>query len=163
MLTESAIESLATAIFDRPNPWVAEAFSAYDQDPLVFSSTDELSRYFKEILATPKGHAFVFVLYPDMNGRAAREVIRLTPGSVPGHTKRYTWQGWGLIAVQLYRDGNIRSRITANSQARAEKWASTYPEWEQPGTWNWRLVGSHARRLRRVLSKIAPVGERAGD
>lgn len=155
MLTDSAIESLAAAIFDRPNPWVAEAYSAYDQEPLVFSSAEELSRYFGATLAGPKEHAFVFVVYPDMNGRAAREVIRLEPGSVPGHTSRCTWHGWGLISVLLAREGNIRSRIEANSQARAEKWASTYPDWDPPSTWNWKLVGSHVRRLRRILPNVA--------
>lgn len=154
MLADSAIESLATAIFDRPNPWVAEAYSAYDQEPLIFSSADEVSRYFRETLSRPKGHAFVFVVYPDMNGNASREVIKLTPGSVPGHTMRYTWHGWGLISVQLYREGNIRSRISANSQKRAEKWASTYPNWEPPSIWNWKMVGSHARRLQRALTRV---------
>ena len=119
MLTDSAIESLATAIFDRPNPWVAEAYSAYEQEPLVFSSTEELSRYFGATLARPKEHAFVFVVYPDMIERAAREVIRLKPGA--------------------------------------------YPDRDPPSTWNWNLVGSHVRRLRRILSKVAPAGVGSRD
>jgi len=163
VLTDSAIESLAKAIFDRPNPWVAEAYSAYDQEPLVFCSAEELSSYFGATLARPKEHAFVLVVYPDMNGRAVREAIRLKPGSVPGHTSRYTWHGWGLISVQLSREGSIRSRIAANSQARAEKWAPTYPGWDPPSTWNWKQVGSHVRRLRRILSNVAPAGVGSGD
>jgi len=154
LLTDSAIDAVAAAVFRAPDPWVAEAYSAYDKEPLCFSSQDELARYLLTTLAEPRGHAFVFVVYPDMKGRAVRETIQLKPGSVPGHSKRYTWHGWGLISVQLYREGSIFSRVSANSQARAEKWASTYPDWDGPSAWNWKVVGSHARRLQRVLKSV---------
>ena len=151
MLTDAAIDAVAAAVFRAPDPWVAEAYSAYDKEPLFFSSKDELASYFRITLAEPQGHAFVFVVYPDMKGRAVRETIKLKPGSVPGYSTRYTWQGWGLISIQLYREGSIRSRVSPNSQGRAEKWASTYPEWDGPSAWNWEVVGRHARRLQRVL------------
>ena len=153
MVTDAAIDAVATALFDKPNPWVAEAYSAYDVEPLLFASSDEVAKYARSVLAQPRGLAFLFVVYPDMNGRAVRETIRLDPKHVPGHKLRYTWQGLGLISVQLAREG-IRSRVAANSQARAKKWAPTYPDWEGPGAWNWKAVASHTRRLQRVLKRF---------
>jgi hypothetical protein len=153
MATDAAIDAVANALFDKPNPWVAEAYSAYDVEPRVFASSDEVAQYTRSVVAQPRGLAFLFVVYPDMNGRAIRETIRLDPKHVPGHKLRYTWQGLGLISVQLAREG-IRSHIAANSQARAEKWAPTYPDWDVPGAWNWKAVASHTRRLQRVLKSF---------
>jgi hypothetical protein len=153
LLTDSAIDAVSGALFEKPNPWVAEAYSAYDAEPLLFASSDEVAKYIRGVLALPRGLAFLFVVYPDMNGRAVRETIRLDPKHVPGHKLRYTWQGLGLISVQLAHEG-VRSHIAANSQARAEKWAPTYPLWDGPGTWNWKAVASHTRRLQRVLKRF---------
>jgi hypothetical protein len=79
----------------------------------------------------------------------ARSANRLTTS----WSERGIWQGLGLISVQLAREG-VRSRIVANSQARAEKWAPTYPLWDGPGAWNWKAVASHPRRLQRVLKRF---------
>jgi hypothetical protein len=155
LLTESAIDTVARAVFDAPDPWVAEAYSAYDKEPLVFSTADQLARYIRATIAEPRGLAFFFVVYPDMNGHAVRKTIHLKPESVPGHSLRYSWQGLGLISVQLSREDLTASRIAANSRARAEKWASTYPNWDAPDTWNWTAVRRHAARLQRVLRSAA--------
>lgn len=150
MITDAAINALAAAIFAKPSPWVSEAYSAFDAEPIQFHSADEVARYMREEVGKPKGLAYLRIVYPDMGGIPVRETIQLKPGSVPGHTLRYTWQGWGMITVQL---GCPWSRICANSQARAEKWASTCPDWASPDTWNWKAVASHTRRLQHVLKK----------
>ena len=155
MLTESAIDAIAHAVFHAPDPWVAEAYSAYDEESLVFSAADQLAQYIRATVSEPRGLAFFFVVYPDMKGRAVRETIHLKPGSVPGHFLRYSWQGWGLISVQLSREGLTSSRVTANSRTRAEKWASTHPNWDGPDAWNWTAVRRHARRLQRALRSAA--------
>jgi len=152
-LTDSAVAALAAAVFDKPDPWVAEAYSDFDAEPLLFGSANELVSFARRRLAVPKGLAFFFLVYPDMQGRAVRETIRLKPRSVPGHKLRYTWQGWGLISVQLTPDP-LRSRVAANSLARALKWQSTYPSLDPPSTWDWRAVASHTRRLQRVLKSV---------
>jgi len=153
VLPDSAVAAIAEAVFEKPDPWVAEAYSGFDSDPLLFFSSDEVADYIRGTLAQPRGLVFFFLVYPDMSGRAVRETIHLEPESVPGHTLRYTWGGLGLISVQLARE-NGRSRVAANSQARAEKWASTYPHWDGPGVWNWKAVASHTRRLQRVLKRF---------
>lgn len=155
VLSDSAIDAIAAAVFDKPDPWVAEANSAFDAEPLDFASKDDIVQYVHRTLAKPRGLAFFFVVYPDMAGRAVRETIHLKPGSVPGHSLRYTWQGWGLISVQLTRndESSLSSRITANSRTRAETWAPTKPDWDPPSTWHWDAVASHTRRLQRALKR----------
>lgn len=150
-----AVDALAAAVFEGRDPWVAEAFSAFDKKPLQFSSASELAGFATRKLAAANGLAYCFVVYPDMRGRAVRETIRLKPGSVPGHRLRYTWQGWGLISLQLAaEEAGMSSRIAVNSEARAKRWASTEPSWDSPATWNWSAVASHARRLQRVLKQV---------
>jgi hypothetical protein len=156
-VTDAAVVAVAEAVFAKPSPWVAEAYSAYDAEPLLFASETEVLSYARSTLAQPRGRVFLFVVYPDMNGRAVRETIHLNPKSVPGHKLRYTWNGLGLISIQLYGEGlhgeGLRSNIAANSQARAEAWAPTYPNWDGPESWNWQAVASHVRRLKRVLKR----------
>jgi hypothetical protein len=157
MLTDQVIESLAVAVFEKPAAWVVEAYSDFDAPPRQFTSPSELAQYAKERLSSTNASAFFFVIYPDMGGRAVRKTIHLKPGSVPGHKLRYTWEGWGLISIILERGDhpNRSSRIAANSEKRAAKWESTYPEWDSPRTWNWKAVASHVSRLKRVLSRVA--------
>lgn len=100
---------------------------------------------------------YLFVHYADMGGKLVRETIHLDPNAVPRHKLRYTWNGWGLIAIQLYLSSKPSpiSRITANSEARASKWAATLSERDPADTWNWPAVKSHVRRLQRVLKRVA--------
>lgn len=149
-------EGMAAAIFAEPGAEVLEANSEFDREPLKFGSAGELASYIEARLAQANGAAILFVRYPDMGGRAVQQRIDLQPGSVPGHTHRTTWEGWGLISVQLYAPGTpgAQSRITANSERRALEWAPTYPRLEPPGTWHWPAVARHARRLQRALRKL---------
>jgi len=154
-ITSSAVDAIAAGVFAKPDPFVVEAYSAPDQEPLGFKSRDELADYMKAEVLKPRGLAYVFVVYPDMGGRPVRKTIQLDPHHCPGQKLRYTWDGWGLISVQLHGPEQFRmSRIAANSAARAKAWASTYPEWSSPDDWNWKAVESHTRRLQRILKKV---------
>ena len=157
VLSDQAIQVIAAAVFQGADPWVAEAYSDFDTLPLQFRAPEELALYASKRLAKPKGSAFFFVTYPDMSGRAVRQTIKLKPGSTPGNKLRYTWEGWGLISVLLERGDRPHgfSRISANSERRANKWRSTYTSWDPPETWNWKAVASHTRRLQRVLKTVA--------
>jgi hypothetical protein len=154
-LTPSAVDLIAAGVFSKPAPLVIEAYSAPDQEPLSFSSQSELTAYFETQISDPRGLAFVFVVYPDMRGRPVRKTIHLDPKHCPGQKLRYSWDGWGLISIQLYGAQRFRmSRIAANSAARASAWASTYPEWSSPNEWDWKAVASHTRRLQRIFKKV---------
>jgi hypothetical protein len=154
-ITDSAIDAIAAAVFAKPDPFVVEAYSAPDEEPVQFDSSELLARYMKSETSKPRGLAFVFVVYPDMGGRPDRKTIRLDPHHCPGQKLRYTWDGLGLISIQLYGDAKTgMSRIAANSEARANAWAPTYPGWVAPDSWNWVAVQRHTRRLQRILRKV---------
>jgi hypothetical protein len=154
-ITESAVDAIADAVFARPEPFVAEAYSEPYKEPRLFKTAADLAIHIKGQIAPPRGSADIVVIYPDMGGRAMRRTIQLDPKHCPGQKLRYTWDGLGMISVQLYGSDQFRmSRICANSPARAQAWAPTYPEWSQPDGWNWKAVASHTRRLQRVLKKV---------
>ena len=147
---------IGSAVFEKPGAQVLEAYSEFDKEPRQFPSVHDLVAYIKERLLSPSGGAFFFVLYPDMGGRAFRKTIHLDPDKVPGHSIRYTWEGWGLISIFVENGDGVNrvSRVSANSEKRAKKWSQTYSEWESPGTWNWKSVASHTRRLQRVFKAL---------
>jgi hypothetical protein len=92
-----------------------------------------------------------------MGGRLAQTRREYAPGNGSGLRYGISVEGWGLIRVHLDLRGGrpLGSRVSANSQKRAEKWAATYPELDSPTTWNWLAVTSHERRLSRALIKFA--------
>src|SRR5262245_16954429 len=142
-ITESAVDSIAAGVFSKPSPLVVEAYSEPDREPLGFASQVELAAYIKAHVSRPRRLAFVFVVYHVMGGRPVRRMIQLDPEHCLGQKLRYTWDGWGLISVQLYGVEQSRmSRISSNSAARANAWAPTYPEWNSPDVWNWKAVES---------------------
>ncbi len=154
-ITESAIDAISVAVFARPDPFVAEAYSEPDKEPRTFKTASDLASHIKDQIAAPRGLADVIVVYPDMGGRAVRRTIHLDPTHCPGQKVRYTWDGFGIISLQLYGSDQFRmSRISANSPARAQAWAPTYPNWNPPDGWNWKAVESHTRRLQRFLKKV---------
>lgn len=150
MLPDNVIERLCDAVFAKPDPWVAEHYSEFDEDALTFESAASLASYLRTKLSSTKASAAVAITYPDMGARAIRRTIRLTPGAVPGRSHRTEWTGWGVIYLQL-NHGPLPSRVSVNSRKRAEAWASTCPDLGPPEAWNWKAVESHARRLQRVL------------
>lgn len=154
-LSNEGIDAIASAIFDRPAPFVVEAYSAYDREPLAFDNAGLMTDYVRDCLASKDAFAYLFVVYPDMAGCASKKTIRLNPAKTDGHTFRYSWSGWGLIQVQLSNRPapNHESRIASSSEKRAIAWAHTYPELPAPSTWNWKAVASHTRRLKRVLAQ----------
>jgi hypothetical protein len=155
-ISESGIDCLTEAVFAVDNPQVVEAYSEYDLDPISFSSSSELSNYIKQKLSFPKGLAYIYVVYPDMEGQAIKKKIELNQLEIPGHKFRYTWEGWGLISIQLAPpQSKLGSSVSANTEARAIKWAPTYPEYGSPSAWNWAAVKKHQNRLQRALKKHA--------
>ena len=151
-LSEAAVGAIASVVFAKAGPTVVEAYSAPDQ-PLRYFQTAELLRAYVAECRSLGTSAHVGVRYPDMLGRVVESRFSLDPVKCNGHTFRSKVEGWGIIWVylQLGSDPRLPSHITANSRARAEKWAPTYPALDPPGSWNWSAVASHCRRLRRVL------------
>lgn len=145
---------MAEAIFLKSPTAVVETV-AFDSEPRDFKTAVEFCDYATAQRAGARGSAHFAVLYPDMGGEMAQSRRDYSPNT---SDLRYTVsvEGWGLIHVYLDLRGGrqVGSRVSANSQKRAEKWAATYPELDSPSTWNWQAVASHERRLARVLAKV---------
>jgi hypothetical protein len=155
-LSDAAVVAISEAIFAKGSPTVVQAYSGYGQDPLRFESAGDLCTYASRQRDKPSGSAHVAVHFRDTAGHLARKLVSLDPSKCGGFTHRYTFEGWGLIWVYMHLNGAspIGSFVSANSQRRAEKWSSTYPELDPPGTWNWAAVSGHRRRLARVLKIV---------
>jgi hypothetical protein len=90
VIPDAAVDAFAAGVFAKPDPFVVEAYSVPDREPLQFTSAASLAAYLKARISQPKGLAYVFVVYPDMAGQAVRRTIHLDPKSCPGQTLRYT-------------------------------------------------------------------------
>jgi hypothetical protein len=153
VLTGNYVENFAAAVFDKSNPLVLEAYSEFDKDPLQFVSKNELVQHINDRLSVPHRTAHFFVTYPDMLGYPIKRTIHLDQKRVRGGKVRHTWGGWGLISVIIENEETPtrKSHVAANSEARANMCCDIHPELPLPSSWNWQAVGSHLRRLQRVL------------
>jgi len=154
--TDEVVEAICDAIFTVESTQVVETYSEYDQKPISFSNALELAKYILECLAKPNGLVDLSIVYPEMGSRPILKKIELDPKRVKEYKFRYTWGGWGLISVQIsLSDQKLCARVSANSESRATKWASTYPEFGPVSNWNWAAVKRHKDRLSRVPKKYA--------
>ncbi len=155
------ITSMAEAIFSKPGARVAEAYSAPQQPALQFQSATQLCAYAARLDAGGASEVLLAVHYPDMGGHFAPRRIALDPDKCNGLTCRHVCEGWGVIRVylRLPHGRGPASHVGANSQKRAEKWQSHYPEFGLAGDWNWEAVGRHERRLARVLRKVVAMDD----
>jgi hypothetical protein len=155
-VSHAALKAVADAIFSERPSTVVEAYSEFSRTLRTFESTEELSAYATAQRDLTAGSIHVAIHYPDMAGKITISRVALDPEKCNGHAYRYKVEGWGLIWVHLrLRPGNVESFISANSEKRANAWASTLPELESPSTWDWRSVARHLRRLRRALKLAA--------
>lgn len=154
--SDSSIQKVVDSVFIDPTVIVVEAYSEYDKEPIIFISPDQLFSYISSKLMNPRGLAFFFVVYPDMLGTPIKETIRAKSKSMSNEKIRYTWQGWGLISVQLSSpDLGLASCVKANTEKRALQWASTKTTIPPPTLWDWRAVSFHTNRLKRILKSVA--------
>lgn len=155
-ITDEALDALATAIFDRGEVVVVEAYSAPGASLCSFDSPKDLATYVRGQRHLPGQSAHFAIHYPDMSGNLLRSRLPLDPEKCQGHTFRFAAAGWGLIWARLdWREGPAGSFISANTQKRALAWAPSHPELGPPEEWNWAAVGRHLRRLRRALKLAA--------
>ena len=152
-ISETAIGAVASAIFAVASPSVLEAYSEPDQELRRFCSREELLGYVAAKRAACSSLVHLAVWYPEMLGQVEVTRFSLDPTKCDGHTFRYRADGWGLIFVQLHLAASAAtsSSVSANSLARAERWAPTFPELQPPSSWAWQAVSRHTRRLTRAL------------
>jgi hypothetical protein len=155
-LSDTAIASIADAMFASGPPVVVEAYSQFDSESLRFESACVFCAYALQQRNSPSRSAHVALHYPDVGGRLELRRINLDPAKTGGATYRFAAEGWGLVFVNLHVAGRstLGSFVSANSEKRALKWSSTCPELGRPEAWVWPAVARHARRITRVLKAV---------
>ena len=155
-ISRQSLEKIVDAVYDG-DPNVFEAYSDYDCEIKSFPNKESLITDISTELSKDNRHksVYYFLIYPGSGGIIKKRKIDLDPKRSDGATYRYTAEGWGLIQFQLdlTNTEKISCRFAVNSEKRANKWSSTYPEFESPSLWNWVTVEKHARRLIRALRK----------
>ena len=149
------LKELVEAIFQE-SPTVYQAYSLPDSEIRIFNSPSEVMEYISEVEGSKENLVSLSIYYPKSEGFVRTKKIELNPKKCSGAKVRYSIEGWGLIHFQLWlKQSALTCDIKANSEKRALKWESTSPELKSPEAWDWKVVGSHCRRLNRVLSKCA--------
>jgi hypothetical protein len=142
-----ALDSLACRVF--------EAYSAYDA-PLRELEVSDLAS-----LHTAEGvqDCQLAVWSPSFRAEPKRRRIEFAAGAVPGHSHRFTLEGWGLVHLQftaIKNDALSPSRLAFNSEARARKWESTdLTRLGAIAAWDWNAVADIGRRLRNYIARTA--------
>jgi hypothetical protein len=160
-LSREGFTELAAFVFESGAPVVFHVYSGYGQPLRSFRSPSELIADIEATFAAGQKSLGFALYYPDTKGHVAERRVTLDPAKCDGHTWRYAVQGWGLIQLQgdLRRAPAIECRVAVNTQKRAEAWAGTYPESQDPRLWDWKLVQHYAARIIRKMKSIAePAG-----
>jgi hypothetical protein len=153
-------EVLLHWLFEEATCRVFELASDFEQPLKEFRSTDEVISQFERTHSTGVNwHQIYLQLY--VLGAAPPFVpkrISLNPEACNGATFRYGAEGWGL--VQLYlgaesKHGIEMSHTNHNSQKRAEVWASTITNMQEPSLWDFKKVTAFSSRLNRQIKKLS--------
>jgi hypothetical protein len=150
------IDALMRAVFATGTPTVMENYSAYEAAPLTFATHTDVLKFAEVESSKRAGAVSIAIHYPDMQGRLGITRVSLNPATCQGATYRFCCEGWGVIHAYLpvAMPVGVAPFVSANSEKRAMTWASTYPDWDPPHTWDWQSVSRHLRRLRRALRQV---------
>ncbi|MEZ5327004.1 MAG: hypothetical protein R3F19_18290 [Verrucomicrobiales bacterium] len=160
-ISTAQLDVVVESVFASGSPVVKQAASDFDQPTKTFPSIEALRDDMKFTPGQKRASYLYSIYYPEAKGAVSERRIDLSPGAVPGHTHRFSPQGWGLIQFQCtFRDfPSIECRVAVNSDVRAQNWSDTYPEMGSPDLWDWKVVNLHAGRLVRLLRKLAKQAE----
>ena len=155
-------------IFSERKCEVYENASDYEKPLKRFHSTNEVIDEFNRTYPNGnKWHSVFLQLYVIGSGPgfSARR-IELRPDKCGGATHRFSADGWGLVQFYLHRESDSHleaSHSNHNSQKRAEKWAPTCKDMEDPSAWDFDKIKSFSSQLNRFIRKnhAAKLGSRA--
>ena len=157
IINEHNIGEVLVSVYKEGNPVAYQADSEYGEDLKVFNSKEELAKEIKRLIQEKKPFLQFALHYPDSDGYVEKQRINLDPRVCKGHTFRFSARGWGLIYLQFDTKKNegIECRVAVNTEKRANSWKDTYPSLKDPAMWNWKVVARNARRIIRVINKVA--------
>lgn len=138
-------------IFSESGWQLYDSYSECGEEIQKYTSIEQVE---SKIAITP-----LFVIYsPEFEGQLEMTKIELNPKYCKEHTYRYRTDGWGLIHIDfgLIRNNRLDdSRISHNSEKRANTWFPTYPELRSPDLWNWKAIEKASRRIENRIKKIS--------
>lgn len=111
-----------------------------------------------QLSATPSHSLGLMLHSPQMGGQYRVRRFQLKTNSV--QTWRETIEGWGLIQLELR---GVTGRVLMpchtnhNTEARARKWESTYPNFPPLAEWDFAQVSHISRQINTYIRKIAVV------
>jgi hypothetical protein len=154
-LSLPSVEKVASAIFEKGNPIVVEAYSSYDKEIRYFKKPSDVVDYAKEELTKKNGIVHLAVYFPEVGGELIISKINLIPEKCDGARFRFRSEGWGLIYVCLSVGvpASMASFVSANSEKRAIAWELTCPDLGVVSAWNWSAVLKYLRRLKNALRR----------
>jgi hypothetical protein len=158
LATKSDIEAVLGYVFASCEFTVYEAYSEPEAELRTFGNAAELAKLYPLGLCQGTAPSVLLHLVAKNSGAVTVERFALEPIKCNGKTYRYRSSGWGLIQLHLGGigpKGLVPSHTNHNSQARALKWAPTYPELPSPSTWNWQAVQAASSKLNRFIRKQA--------
>lgn len=154
------LNEIVESIFAQGPVVVRQAYSDFSCATRGFADAQAL---LKELHYEP-GVGDVFrqytLYYPDAKGHTHERRIDLKPEKCNGHTFRFCQEGWGLIQLQcdFRKQPIVECRIAVNSPIRAANWSDTYPNFQSPEAWDWKVVEKKASRLVRLLRQMGKAG-----
>ena len=154
--TASDIEDVLNFVFGLEGIAIFEHYSPFDQSLVQFHSPADISRRYADT-GVCKGNApSVLLAICPVSHMENKQVKRITlkPGKASGASFREVIEGWGLIQLQIGGvgpKGIVHSHTNHNSEARAKKWESTYPDLGPVADWDFRLVSSISGRINRHI------------
>lgn len=159
IITEQNIGEVLIAVYKEGEPIAYQADSAFGEELKEFNSREELNQEIDKLLNTNAPFFQFAFYYPESIGFVEKQRVNLNPEKCNGHTFRFSIKGWGLIYLQFHRKPQgIECRAAVNTEKRANGWKDTYPDMKEPSLWRWKTVEKNARRIIRVINKVAQQG-----
>lgn len=160
---DSDLELILDYVFASDLFRVYESYSPLGQELVEFATLAEVKQRYPLGVCIGSAPSVLLMLYPKFaGGCVTTRKISLNPEACDGHTFRYCVEGWGLISLQLGGrgpSGIVHSHTNHNSETRANKWLSTYPEHGSPDSWNWKEISSCSNKLASHIKRKLAVGK----
>lgn len=165
---DSDIDDVLDYVFGLKDVVVFEHYSPFDRTLLRFHSPADVADRYPDIgkCAGNAPSALLAVFPASYVDRKQVKRIALKPSKTSGASFREIVEGWGLIQLQIGGTGPkgvVHSHTNHNSEARAKKWESTYPELGPVNDWDFKLISSVSGRINRHIRNslaVAKVGSR---
>lgn len=101
-----------------------------------------------------------------MLGAIVHRRVDLRPDLFEVGAHRFLFEGWGVIHLQFAFQPLHplwESRLTCNSESRANTWADTVHNLGNPSDWDWRCVQREFRRLGSMIRQLAVLNVRGAQ